>query len=126
LDLTALMHRMDQLITDHAEGDVQNPTNVVRAGIIAAEEAAKAGVVSGDLWEECGAHLLSSHFAYFRGVPVGTYTTPAISQRFREMQEGATSEGLTACGPTDCGFQNCHGVIGEPCEAHDERTGEAG
>jgi hypothetical protein len=86
LELTELLTMMDRLIEQHAGGDMTQPNNVVTAGIIAAEEAVKAGVVSGPFWDEYGAHLLASHYAYFRGVPIGTFTVPAIARRLREMQ----------------------------------------
>ena len=91
MDLTELLRVMDRLIEQHAGGDMTRPTNVVTAGIIAAEEAVKAGVVSGPFWDEYGAHLLASHYAYFRGVPIGTFTVPAIAQRLREMQAETSS-----------------------------------
>lgn len=89
MDLTELMELMDELILRHAGGEYQRPANVVTAGIMAAEEAGKRGLVSGPLWQECGAHLLAAHFAYFRGIPIGTFSAPAIGQRFREIAEAS-------------------------------------
>lgn len=91
MELTELLTMMDRLIEQHAGGDMTQPANVVTAGIIAAEEAVKAGVVSGPFWDEYGPHLLASHYSYFRGIPIGTFTVPAIAQRLREMQAETSS-----------------------------------
>jgi hypothetical protein len=92
LDLNDLMTLMDRLIEEHAGGDITRPANLVTAGIIAAEEAVKGGVVSGPFWDEYGSHLLASHYAYFRGVPIATFTVPVIAQRLREMQATSSSD----------------------------------
>jgi hypothetical protein len=99
LELTELLKLMDRLIEQHAGGDMAGPANLVTAGIIAAEEAVKAGVVSGPLWDEYGAHLLASHYAYFRGVPIGTFTVPVIAQRLREIQELSSTEDSPSANP---------------------------
>ena len=122
MDLTDLMTRMDDLIEQHADGDIQNLRNLMTAGIIAAEDAVKAGVVSGKLWDECGAHLLAAHFAYFKGVSIGTFTAPALGERFRQMESGNGAE-AHVCGPEGCGVEGCGSQAGGPpsgCELHGE------
>ena len=86
LDVTQLMEKMDELLVKNAPEEMERPGNIVTAAIIVAEDAIKEGLVSGPLWDECGAHLLAAHFAYFRGLPIGTFTAPFIGMRFREMQ----------------------------------------
>lgn len=87
LDLTEMMEYMDELLRTNAPEEMERPGNIVTAGIVAAEEAVKRELVSGPLWEECGAHLLAAHYAYFRNVPIGTFTAPFIGMKFREIQK---------------------------------------
>ncbi len=98
MELNELMTLMDRLIERHAGGDIKNPANIVTAGIIAAEEAVKAGAVTGPLWDEYGAHLLASHYAYFRGVTIATFTVPVIAQRLRELQHEGGSDPTAEAG----------------------------
>lgn len=86
MDVTDLMKRMDELLVKHAPEEMERPGNIVTAAIIAAEDVVKEGLVSGQLWDDCGAHLLAAHYAYFRGLPIGTFTAPFIGMRFREIQ----------------------------------------
>jgi hypothetical protein len=100
---------MDRLIEQHAGGDITRPGNVVTAGIIAAEEAVKAGAVSGSFWDEYGAQLLASHYAYFRGVPIGTFTVPVIAQRLREMQAMSPTDQSSRADPKGAASDLEHG-----------------
>ena len=86
MDVIQLMEKMDELLVKNAPDEMERPGNIVAAAFIVAEDAVKEGVVSGSLWDECGAHLLAAHFAYFRGLPIGTFTAPFIGMRFREIQ----------------------------------------
>jgi hypothetical protein len=86
LEVTDLMKKMEDLLERHAPEEMERPGNIVTAAIIVAEDAVKGGLVSGSLWDDCGAHLLAAHYAYFRGLPIGTFTAPFIGMRFREMQ----------------------------------------
>ena len=86
MDVTQLMEKMDELLVKNAPEEMERPGNIVAAAFIVAEDAVKDGLVSGSLWDECGAHLLAAHFAYFRGLPIGTFTAPFIGMRFREIQ----------------------------------------
>jgi hypothetical protein len=87
LDVTEMMEYMDELLEKHAPEEKERPGNIVTAGILAAEDAVKKGLVSGPLWDECGSHLLAAHYAYFKNIPVGTFTAPFIGMKFREMQK---------------------------------------
>ncbi|MBW3590253.1 MAG: hypothetical protein KY393_00120 [Actinobacteria bacterium] len=87
MDLTEMMEFMDELLQKNAPEEAERPGNIVTAGIIAAEEAVKRDLVSGPFWDECGSHLLAAHYAYFKGVPLGTFTAPFIGLKFREMQK---------------------------------------
>lgn len=86
MDLNQLMEQMDTLLAKNAPEEMERPGNIVTAAIIVAEDAVKEGRVSGQLWDDCGAHLLAAHYAYFRGLPIGTFTAPFIGMRFREIQ----------------------------------------
>lgn len=86
MDVTQLMERMDALLLKNSPQELERPGNIVTAAIIVAEDAVKEGLVSGQLWDDCGSHLLAAHFAYFRGLPIGTFTAPFIGMRFREIQ----------------------------------------
>ena len=87
MDITEMMELMEELLQKHAPEEMERPGNIVTAGILAAEEASKRGLVSGPLWDECGAHLLAAHYAYFKNIPLGTFTAPFIGMKFREMQK---------------------------------------
>ncbi|MGQ0678088.1 MAG: hypothetical protein ACT4OM_00250 [Actinomycetota bacterium] len=86
MDVTKMMERMDQLLQKHAPQELERPGNIMTAAIIAAEDAVKEGHVSGALWDESGSQMLAAHYAYFRGIPIGTFTAPFIGMRFREIQ----------------------------------------
>lgn len=96
MDLMEVMEFMEELLEKHAGEEAERPGNIVTAGIIASEEAVKRELVSGPLWDECGAHLLSAHYAYFKNIPLGTFTAPFIGMKFREMQK---SKGETPLSP---------------------------
>lgn len=96
MDVTELMQRMDALLVKHAPEELERPGNIVTAAIIVAEDAVKEGLVSGPLWDDCGSHLLAAHYAYFKGLPIGTFTAPFIGMRFREIQR---SNGETPLAP---------------------------
>jgi len=87
LDVTEMMGQMEELLRKHAPEEMERPGNIVTAGIIAAEDAAKRELVSGPFWDECGGHLLAAHYAYFKNIPIGTFTAPFIGMKFREMQK---------------------------------------
>jgi hypothetical protein len=87
LDVTEMMESMQELLEKNAPEEMERPGNIVTAGIIVAEDAVKKGLVSGPLWDECGSHLLAAHYAYFKNIPVGTFTAPFIGMKFREMQK---------------------------------------
>jgi hypothetical protein len=115
---------MDDLIDHNAGGDINHPGNVITAGIIAAEEAVKAGAIKGELWDECGAHLLAAHFAYFKGVSLGTFIAPALGQRLQEMQSrnGSTDPAAHVCGVSGCEGVDCASQPGgrpEGCGFHE-------
>jgi hypothetical protein len=86
LEVTDLMTKMDELLAKNAPEEMERPGNIVTAAIIVAEDAVKERLVSGSLWDDCGAHLLAAHYAYFRGLPIGTFTAPFLGMRFRQMQ----------------------------------------
>lgn len=87
LDVTEMMESMQELLEKNAPEEMERPGNIVTAGIIVAEDAVKKGLVSGPLWDECGSHLLAAHYAYFKNIPIGTFTAPFIGMKFREMQK---------------------------------------
>lgn len=87
MDVTELMESMEELLHKNAPEEMERPGNIVTAGIIVAEDAVKRGLVSGPLWDECGSHLLAAHYAYFKNIPIGTFTAPFIGMKFREMQK---------------------------------------
>lgn len=87
MDVTELMESMQELLEKNAPEEMERPGNIVTAGIIVAEDAVKKGLVSGPLWDECGSHLLAAHYAYFKNIPIGTFTAPFIGMKFREMQK---------------------------------------
>lgn len=86
MDVTQLMERMDALLLKNAPEEMERPGNIVTAAIIVAEDVVKEGLISGPLWDENGSHLLAAHYAYFRGLPIGTFSAPFIGMRFRELQ----------------------------------------
>ncbi|MDQ4149471.1 MAG: hypothetical protein M3164_05695 [Actinomycetota bacterium] len=121
MDLTDLMTRMEDLIEHNAGGDIHNFRNLMTAAIIAGEDAVRAGVVSGKLWDECGAHLLAAHFAYFKGVSIGTFTAPAFGEQHSDMHSPAGAPHVS--GPAGCGVDGCcMQPEGHPhgCEFHHE------
>ena len=87
MDVTEMMERMEKLLQTHAPEEMERPGNIVTAAIIVAEDAVKEGLVSGTLWDDCGSHLLAAHYAYFKNIPIGTFTAPFLGMKFREMQK---------------------------------------
>ncbi len=95
MDVTEMMELMEELLSKHAPEEMERPGNIVTAAIIASEEAVKRELVSGPLWDECGSHLLAAHYAYFKNIPIGTFTAPFIGMKFREMQKAKGEDPLS-------------------------------